>query len=191
MPTATRQLLSREDRRQSILEAAARAFARTGYAATSMEAVAAEAGVTKLIVYRHFEGKSELYRRTLERTLQLLGVALGREFVVEPSGAAVRSVLAVGRKHPDALRLLFVHALREPEFADFASGLRDQVVEKLAPRMRMPDATLQRWAAEVAVSHVWEAVRVWLDTGDPERDEEFVRRATAGLTAMEAAWRAG
>jgi len=52
-----RQLLSRADRQAQLLRAAATAFARAGFAATSMDDVAAEAGVTKLIVYRNFDSK--------------------------------------------------------------------------------------------------------------------------------------
>ena len=65
-PTQARKLLKREDRIASILAAAARAFAVGGFAATSMEDIAAEAGVTKLIVYRHFATKQELYERAKE-----------------------------------------------------------------------------------------------------------------------------
>ena len=43
--TGRRRLLSREERQASILRAAARAFAGAGFAGTSMEDVAAEAGV--------------------------------------------------------------------------------------------------------------------------------------------------
>ncbi|MDH5671776.1 MAG: TetR/AcrR family transcriptional regulator [Myxococcales bacterium] len=188
MSSTVRQLLPRDARRKSILEAAARAFARSGYAATSMQEVAAEAGVTKLIVYRHFEGKADLYRRALGRTLELMAVALEREMEQSRSGAAVRSVLSVGRSHPEALRLLFVHALREPEFADFAAELRDRVVDLWMPRIPLTDDTLRRWGAEVAVDHVWTAVRVWLDRGDPARDCEWAERCSAGLYAMLRAW---
>jgi AcrR family transcriptional regulator len=62
----TRRLLSREARRAAIIHGAAEAFARSGYAATSMEDVAAASGITKLIVYRNFESKETLYRAVLE-----------------------------------------------------------------------------------------------------------------------------
>src|SRR3954453_19628082 len=70
--TATRQLLPRDERRAQILVTAARAFAAEGYAATSMDDVAKSAGVTKLIVYRHFASKAELYRAILERAANRL-----------------------------------------------------------------------------------------------------------------------
>ena len=62
-----RQLLARPERMASILRGAASAFAKSGFAATSMEDVAAACGVTKLIVYRHFESKEDLYREVLQR----------------------------------------------------------------------------------------------------------------------------
>src|SRR5687767_13524021 len=55
-----RRLLRRKERQASILHGAAAAFARSGFAATSMEDVAEACGVTKLIVYRHFDSKEDL-----------------------------------------------------------------------------------------------------------------------------------
>ena len=53
-PAATGPL-PRAARQAAILSGAAHAFARAGYAATSMEDIAAASGITKLIVYRHFD----------------------------------------------------------------------------------------------------------------------------------------
>ncbi|MGV8917514.1 MAG: TetR/AcrR family transcriptional regulator [Pseudomonas sp.] len=48
-------------KRQAILDAAKNLFLRNGYASTSMDAVAAEAGVSKLTVYSHFTDKETLF----------------------------------------------------------------------------------------------------------------------------------
>ncbi|WP_025127618.1 TetR/AcrR family transcriptional regulator [Pseudomonas sp. PH1b] len=48
-------------KRQAILEAAKNLFLSNGYASTSMDAVAAEAGVSKLTVYSHFTDKETLF----------------------------------------------------------------------------------------------------------------------------------
>ena len=48
-------------KRQAILEAAKNLFVRNGYANTSMDAVATEAGVSKLTVYNHFNDKETLF----------------------------------------------------------------------------------------------------------------------------------
>ncbi|MGH9248879.1 MAG: helix-turn-helix domain-containing protein [Acidimicrobiales bacterium] len=44
-----------------LLAAAARAFARGGFAATGLDDVAAEAGVSRVLTYRHFDSKEQLY----------------------------------------------------------------------------------------------------------------------------------
>jgi TetR/AcrR family transcriptional repressor of mexJK operon len=48
-------------KRQAILEAAKNLFLSNGYASTSMDAVAAAAGVSKLTVYSHFNDKETLF----------------------------------------------------------------------------------------------------------------------------------
>jgi AcrR family transcriptional regulator len=57
--------LSADERRAVITRAAGRLFARHGYAATKLEDIAAAAGVTKPIVYRHFDSKKALYLNLL------------------------------------------------------------------------------------------------------------------------------
>src|SRR6476619_6774071 len=59
--------MSAEDRRQLVLDAATRAFARGGYAGTSTDAVAKEAGVSQPYVVRIFGTKLALFLEVLER----------------------------------------------------------------------------------------------------------------------------
>ena len=55
------------ERRALIIEAAGRLFGERGYEATRLDEIAAAAGVTKPIVYRHFDSKRELYLALLDR----------------------------------------------------------------------------------------------------------------------------
>ncbi len=64
--TATR--MSAEDRRELVLAAATRAFSRGGYAGTSTDAVAKEAGVSQPYVVRIFGTKLALFLEVLERS---------------------------------------------------------------------------------------------------------------------------
>lgn len=48
-------------KRAAILQAAQQLFLQSGYEGTSMDAIAAEAGVSKLTVYSHFTDKETLY----------------------------------------------------------------------------------------------------------------------------------
>jgi AcrR family transcriptional regulator len=184
-----RQLLPRQERQASILNGAAQAFAGKGFAGTSMEEVAGASGITKLIVYRHFESKGALYRAVLDRTFRMLAdeLARGRRRSSERT-PGLRAVLSVGRSFPDGLRLLLVHAPREPEFAEYAADIRARIVESVRGRTGLDDPLFRRWGAEVTVSCVFDAVLTWLALGEPERDEEFMARCGAGLLGMLAGW---
>src|SRR5260370_34630409 len=50
-----------EERRQTLIDAASELFAQRGYDHVTLDEVAARAGVTKVIVYRHFGSKKRLY----------------------------------------------------------------------------------------------------------------------------------
>ncbi len=65
--TKTRRRLPVAERRALIVEAAGRLFGERGYDATRLDAIAAAAGVTKPIVYRHFDSKRDLYLALLDR----------------------------------------------------------------------------------------------------------------------------
>jgi TetR/AcrR family transcriptional repressor of mexJK operon len=56
----------RERRLALLLEAAAKVFLRMGYDGTSMELVAAEAGVTRKTVYNYFSGKDALFAAVVD-----------------------------------------------------------------------------------------------------------------------------
>src|SRR5262245_37359931 len=67
METQTRRRLPGDQRRAVIEEAAGRLFGERGYARTTLDEIAAAAGVTKPVLYRHFGSKKELYLALLER----------------------------------------------------------------------------------------------------------------------------
>jgi AcrR family transcriptional regulator len=187
---APRQLLPRADRAASILRGAATAFARSGYAATSMEDVAAASGITKLIVYRHFESKEELYRSVLARVSDRLAEEFSHALESErPGGVGARALLTVAREDPDGFVLLWRHAAREPQFAEVAAAQRASAVAAARLlRSEGGDEVLDRWSAEAIVSWLVEAVLSWIEVGDPARDEELLTRIADGLRAMRTAW---
>ena len=61
------QRLPVAERRALIIEAAGQLFGERGYEATRLDQIAAAAGVTKPIVYRHFDSKRDLYLALLDR----------------------------------------------------------------------------------------------------------------------------
>ena len=159
--------LRRKQRREQILAAATRAFARSGFAATSLEDVAAEARVSRVILYRHFESKTDLYRAVLERARGRLAAAVGTENFTAESVAAL---LRAAADDPEGFRLLFHHAAREPEFRAEVDQLR-LASTKIAYRYlarRLPDRAWARWASQLVPTATIEAVIAWLDAGEPD-----------------------
>jgi AcrR family transcriptional regulator len=189
--STTRRLMQRDERQAQILAAAATAFARGGFAATSMDDVATEAGITRLIVYRHFDSKEDLYRAVLTKVTDQLGERWHQGMAAEDRhGMVFRMLLSVAREQPDGFRLLFEHAAREPQFATFADEVHTVQVE-LADQLvgeTIPDPQFRAWVTRTIVGYLVDSVLAWLEVGEPTRDEEFVEQATAGLIAMYLAW---
>jgi AcrR family transcriptional regulator len=170
--------LRRSERREQILAAATSAFARTGFAGTSLEDIAAEAGVTRVILYRHFESKADLYRSVLDRAKQRLDAATGAP---EFTDASIDALLAAAADDPAAFRLLFHHAAREPAFKEEMDRLRAEAFALTHRQLAgvIPDRRWARWAAQLLPVVAIEAVTAWLDAGQPDRDHaaERIRRA--------------
>jgi len=55
------------DRRKQLLDSAARCFARHGYRGTTTAMIAAEAGISEPIIYRHFRNKHDLFVALIEK----------------------------------------------------------------------------------------------------------------------------
>ena len=129
--------LPRARRREQVLAAATEAFARSGFAATSLEDIAAEAGVTRVILYRHFDSKTDLYQAVLDRMCARLDAR-----VAEPVGgftdASIDGLLDAAAESPAGFRLLFQHALREPEFSERIEKFRADITAAASSRS-------QRW----------------------------------------------
>ncbi|UGY92342.1 TetR/AcrR family transcriptional regulator [Streptomyces gobiensis] len=174
--------MRRAERREQILDAATRAFARTGFAATGLDDVAAEAGITRVMLYRHFESKADMYRAALDRACTRLAETVGCDNF---DGDSIPALVRAASADPDAFRLLFHHAAREPEFCDLIDTLTVASAE-IAQRnlaQRIPAGPWLDWAAHVIPSFTTEAVIGWLDAGqpDPELAAERIDQAVQGI----------
>ena len=188
MATPTRRL-PRAARREALLEAATSTFARGGYAATAIAQVAETAGVTPLIVYRHFETKEGLYRSVLERVAGRLTAGLPATVRARSFGIGAAGTLALARDDPDGFRLFWRHAAREPEFAPLVDAVRASAVAASVDAFGARVAMRERaWAARAVVGYVIEAVLTWLEDGDPEQDARFARATDAAMRAGVRAW---
>lgn len=161
-------------RREQILAAATCAFARGGFAATGLDDVAAEAGITRVLLYRHFDSKESLYREVLAEARRRIAERVGADDFDEGSiPALVRAAAA----NPDGFRLLFRHAAREPEFRGLVDELNARSVEVAHRNLvrAVPDGPWVRWASRLLPTVTVDAVIAWLDAGQPEPDSAAER----------------
>jgi AcrR family transcriptional regulator len=183
---ATTRRMRRPERREQILAAATRAFARRGFAATSLDDIAAEAQISRVILYRHFESKTDLYRAVLDRVVARLTETVGTGTYHEGSIAAL---LRAAAQDPDGFRLLFHYAAREPEFRDFAEQLAQAAVDVTSRHLagEVADDRWRTWVSHLLPTVVIGAVIAWLDAGRPDPEEAADRIGIAVRGVIEAA----
>lgn len=174
--------MRRDARREQILTTAATAFAQSGFAGTGLDDVAAAAGVSRVILYRHFDSKADLYRAVLDRARARLAARVGRP----EYGEEIIDALVTGADDdPDGFRLLFTHSAREPAFRAETDRFRAFMVSAAHDRLTgtIPDPAWARWAAHLAPVVTVAAVTAWLDADrpDPDAAAERIRRVLAGV----------
>jgi AcrR family transcriptional regulator len=115
-----------EARRRELLAEAVRLFGRKGYQSTSLDAVAAAAGVRKQTLLYYFPTKDLLLEACVVETSQRVAAALSEALEAETSGS---------RKAEAVIHTLFRLAEEWPEFPQFireASRLGPAVIERFA-----------------------------------------------------------
>ena len=148
-----RKRMSREDRRELILECAIRRFAERGFTDATMADIASEVGVTEPLLYKHFSGKEKLFRAVFERVTDFF-VERITEIVARggsPYGT-LRSIATFYYRHLDAnpefATILYqvsahssrgIQGMREPleHIERTLLGLRDVVAELIREGQRL------------------------------------------------------
>lgn len=170
------------ERRALVLRAGAAEFGRRGYEGARIEDIARAAGVTKPIVYRHFESKKGLYLALLRRHETDLPT-----FVAE-AGESPRAILEVWldyvRENSHAWVMLFrdrggddeVQAVREQVSVTARAVLTAFVAER---RPDLPAAQAEP-LAELLSSGLAGLALWWIDR--PDTPKEVVLDAAAAVT---------
>lgn len=174
-----------ERKRQRILEAAGRCFARDGFAKATVEEIARQAGVSKGLVYVHFESKDELLEAVLEETLREWREVTSKDVEREAVGAletiAVihRSSIRFARSRPvlrtilarDARLLLHPGDARtRASMAEWREGLIEILRSGIDAGEIRPDLDVERTADVIRLLHLSFLDRLFtpgvIDTGD-------------------------
>jgi AcrR family transcriptional regulator len=183
--------MSAAARREQLLDAAKAVVADHGFHGVSIEAVARGAGVTRPIVYRHFQDLGALLdalieRETLRALMQLREV-LPTELAADPREtlvAAFDGYLRAVRSDPITWRLVLVTPDGAPALLGerIAAG-RAAVVEQLAAavgsRAASPDPALTAHALSAVAD---EAARLMLADPDAYPPERLIAHARWLLT---------
>ena len=131
-------------RRLRILDAAARCFAKSGFARTRMEDVAAAARVSRALVHHHFGSKEELAREVQAHMLEEWSAAVDR--AIAGSASASEALAAWLRVNlADTRRLPLLHAILADaallaSFEDAARRSMAEWREKLIALLRQGQA---------------------------------------------------
>lgn len=136
--------LGPERRRPLIRDAAFTLFLQSGYEGTSMEAIAAAAGVSKPVVYACYASKAELFedllRREEERVLTAIQASLPADADVDdPEPLLIEALTAFLRAvadSPDAYRIIFLGEGATTEIAHRVQRGREVVTDAVAALAR-------------------------------------------------------
>jgi AcrR family transcriptional regulator len=192
--------LPRAQREQQVLDIAHARFAAHGYAAVTMEDVAADAGVTKPLLYAYFGNKERLYLACMEPAgdamVATVTAAVGA--ADDPADAlrrGLRAFFAFVDEDRDAWRVLFDETLPAGgEIGARVAEYRERMLGFVAQTLvtRLPESRRARFATEIeavstALLGAAEALaRWWLRTGAipaEEAAELLIATVEPGLAA--------
>ncbi len=144
------------ERREVLLLNAKRLFAKQGYAATSIDDIAAAAGVTKPVVYDHFASKRALYFAVMRRLRDELMDQAARALAADASPrqrlrVAIERYFLQVKRDPAIIELLFVQPRHEPELMQEWERLQAEAIGQLKPLARALAPRLLPWQLNVAV----------------------------------------
>lgn len=187
--------LSAPARREQILDVALEVMGAAGYHGASMNDIAEAAGVTKPVLYQHFDSKRELYLALLEEVGERLLFAVEKATTDAPDGKSQteRGFLAYFRwvaEDHDAFMLIFGGvSRRDDEFRDAVRRITDRAADAIAPLIAVDlEPEQRRTVAHGLVGLAEGASRRLVERGEPFDPDEVAatvsRLAWAGLRAL-------
>src|SRR6478672_9477253 len=177
---ARRTRMTGAERRQQLLEIGRTLFAAKGFEGTSVEEIAAKAGVSKPVVYEHFGGKEGLYAVVVDREMRrLLDMVTGSLTAGHPRELCEQAAFALLdyiEEYTDGFRILVRDspvAQSTGTFASLISDIATQVEDILGMEFKQRgfDPKLASLYAQALVGMVALTGQWWLDAQHPEKAE--------------------
>ncbi|MGI9623643.1 MAG: TetR/AcrR family transcriptional regulator [Acidimicrobiales bacterium] len=132
------QRLPGPERRQQLLDVALEMFGVGGYSEASVAEIATAAGITKPVVYQHFDSKRALFLEVLRECGRRMEAEIDRATSQaagprEQVQSGFRAFFRFFDENPASFRVLFSDANRsDPEFAAEAHRVEVAVAERIA-----------------------------------------------------------
>ena len=198
-PRANRSRMTGKERREQLLDIGRTLFAHKGFDATSVEEIAAKAGVSKPVVYEHFGGKEGLYAVVVDREMGALLDAITGALTSSghPRDLLERAAFALldyVETSSDGFRILVRDspvATSTGTFASLISDAASQVEHIMVNQFKARgfDPKFAPMYAQMLVGMVALTGQWWLDARKPKKDEvaaHLVNLAWNGLSGLEA-----
>ncbi|WP_406478607.1 TetR/AcrR family transcriptional regulator [Streptomyces platensis] len=190
MSEIDRNRAARAEARTRIEDTAARLFAERGFAGTTIGEIAAEAGLSKPMLYRHFDSKQELHLALLERHRDELAAAPVRELLHGAGDLDTRMTAMYDawfgyvESHPYTWRMMFRDTTGDAEVAAFHRELQRRQRETDMALLRefvpgLPEAELEP-LGEAIRSALYGLALWWLER--PEQPRELLVATMTRLT---------
>ncbi|MEU9011353.1 TetR/AcrR family transcriptional regulator [Streptomyces sp. NPDC048479] len=195
---ARRVRMTGAERREQLLDIGRTLFAEKGFEGTSVEEIAAKAGVSKPVVYEHFGGKEGLYAvvvdREMRQLLDMVTSALTAGHPRELLEQAAFALLDYIETYTDGFRILVRDspvAQSTGTFASLISDIATQVEDILGLEFKARgfDPKLAPLYAQALVGMVALTGQWWVDARRPKKAEvaaHLVNLAWHGLGSLEA-----
>jgi len=172
--------LPRAVREQQMLDAAVQLFSANGYHETSMDAIAAQADISKPMLYLYYGSKEELFAACLGRELSRFVETIRADIDLKQSPHELlrRTILSV-LHYIDANRaswiVLYTQATSSQAFAHTIRDGREKVIDLVARLLengtRNPAPNNDFHMMAVALVGAGEAVAARVSVGDADVDE--------------------
>jgi len=189
----------RNDKEQSILDAAEKLFAQFGFEGVSLESISAEAGISRHNLLYYFPSKDVLYHKVLDRVMDLWLDSMAAISVSdnpqEALSAYIEAKLRFSHEQPAGSQVFTREVIAgAPRYAE--------VIEKrVAPMLRKDLRTLEKWAKEGRIARIdfthlmfliWSVTQAYADLapqfamllGKPKLEEPDFAAAQSVLTRL-------
>jgi len=161
--------------REQVLRAALCVFSSQGYAASTLEGIAQEAGVTRGAVYGHFGGKAELYH------------TLVQEYFAR-AGERLMAVFSEGGTARDVLHRFIVRSLALVEDDEAYQQIIELTLFKADPGTEQEgDVQKKQQGTQALLHHLEQVLQAGVETGEVRTGQDLQNVARSFVALVDGA----